>query len=116
MSPVPENKDAREGWSAQGADEAGIRRKMGETFSGGALPYLGSIIDRCEQWLFYPVYMLAPGGAWAKGRALLLGDAAHAVSWHRPIHILPNPFPICQATSARLVLPHELLYSILFSH
>ncbi|UNI22034.1 hypothetical protein JDV02_007961 [Purpureocillium takamizusanense] len=80
VSPVAENKeDAREGWAAQGADKAGIKRRLGETFAGGALPYLGSIIDRCDEWFFFPVYMLPPGGAWAKGRALLLGDAAHAM-------------------------------------
>ncbi|PWI70637.1 salicylate hydroxylase [Purpureocillium lilacinum] len=79
VNPVAENKDAREGWSAQGADKAGIKKKMSETFAGGALPYLGSIIDRCDEWFFFPVYMLPPGGVWAKGRALLLGDAAHAM-------------------------------------
>ncbi|PNY23981.1 Salicylate hydroxylase [Tolypocladium capitatum] len=79
VSPVPENKDAREGWSARGADTAGIKRKVRDTFSGGALPCLGSIIDRCDEWFFFPIYMLPPGGTWANGRALLLGDAAHAM-------------------------------------
>jgi 2-polyprenyl-6-methoxyphenol hydroxylase-like FAD-dependent oxidoreductase len=31
---------------------------------------------------FYPVYRLLPGGVWFKGRCLLVGDAAHAMSPH----------------------------------
>ena len=74
--------NAREGWAAHGADKEGIKRGIRQTFSGGNLPCLAEVIDLCDEWFFFPVYTLPPGGRWYKGRALLIGDAAHAVSVH----------------------------------
>ena len=48
-------------------------------FRGGKLAGLEDAVQRCEEWVSFPVYTLPPGGAWSKGRVLLLGDAAHAV-------------------------------------
>lgn len=80
VHPVKEKDDAREGWAAHGADKAGFKRKVKETFAGGRLDCLGEIVDLCEEWFFFPVYMLPPEGEWFKGRGIVIGDAAHAVS------------------------------------
>ncbi len=75
---------SREGWAVRSADKAGLKRDIADMFSGGSLTCLEEIIGRCEDWFFYPVYMLPPEGTWSKGRLQLIGDAAHAVShWHR---------------------------------
>ncbi|KHN97901.1 salicylate hydroxylase [Metarhizium album ARSEF 1941] len=79
VNAVPEREDAREGWSVHGADKEGIRRSIREMFEGGALKCLGEIVDLCEEWFFFPVYMLPPEGRWCSGRAILIGDAAHAM-------------------------------------
>lgn len=80
VQPMKEKKDAKEGWSVHGADKEGIKKSIRETFQGGSLKYLGDILDLCEEWFFFPVYMLPPEGEWYKGRAIVIGDAAHAVS------------------------------------
>lgn len=71
---------SREGWAVHGADKQGLRTKISAMFAGGAIPSLHEILDRCDDWFFFPVHMLPDGGVWSKGRVLLLGDAAHAVS------------------------------------
>ncbi|EFZ04053.1 FAD-dependent oxidoreductase [Metarhizium robertsii] len=79
VNPMTEKEDAREGWSVHGADKEGIKRSIRGTFQGGALKCLGEIIDLCEEWFFFPVYMLPQEGDWCKGRAIVIGDAAHAM-------------------------------------
>jgi 2-polyprenyl-6-methoxyphenol hydroxylase-like FAD-dependent oxidoreductase len=80
VNPMEEKEDAREGWSVHGADKEGIKKSIKETFQGGALKHLDEILDLCDEWFFFPVYMLPPDGKWYKGRAMVIGDAAHAVS------------------------------------
>lgn len=80
VNPMTEKENAREGWSVHGADKEGIKRSIRGTFQGGALKCLSEIIDLCEEWFFFPVYMLPQEGDWCKGRAIVIGDAAHAVS------------------------------------
>lgn len=94
---VPEG-GSREGWAVEGADKEGLKKTIDKTWAGNKkLVGMGEIIDKCQEWFFFPVYMLPSGGVWAKGRTLLLGDAAHAVSsqiFPPPLIIsVPLPFP-----------------------
>ncbi|KAK4120527.1 FAD/NAD(P)-binding domain-containing protein [Parathielavia appendiculata] len=77
----PENQktDGREGKRATGAERDALRSEFSRRFRGGKLAGLEEALERCEEWVSFPVYMLPPGGVWSKGRALLLGDAAHAM-------------------------------------
>ncbi len=69
------------GGRAVGKEEGEVlRRDFLRRFKGGRLKGLEGVVERCEEWTAFPVYMLPPGGVWARGRALLMGDAAHAVS------------------------------------
>lgn len=69
----------RAGWAVQ--DKEALRTQIRDVFAGSSIACLEEIVARCEDWFFYPVHMLPPGGVWSKGRVLLLGDAAHAVSY-----------------------------------
>lgn len=71
---------ARDGWKAAGEDKAAIRREIVETYQSGQVRGLQEVVSKCEDWHLYPVYVLPAGGRWHRGRVLLLGDAAHAVS------------------------------------
>lgn len=95
VNPTAEKKDAREGWSLRGADKEGIKREIENTFEGGGLPFVAEdILKKCDEWFFFPVYMLPPGGEWFKGRAILLGDAAHAVRFDLRTILTVHPTPI----------------------
>jgi len=76
-------------------DKEAVKADFLRRFGGGKIIGLEDAIKRCEEWVSFPVYMLPPGGLWSKGRTLLLGDAAHAVS------------AFCRA-SANLFFPHQL--------
>ena len=78
-----EEAEAREGFAARRADKAGLRRDIAAEFAHGRFESLGGLLRSCEEWILFPVYILPPGGVWRKGRVLLLGDAAHAVSLPR---------------------------------
>jgi 2-polyprenyl-6-methoxyphenol hydroxylase-like FAD-dependent oxidoreductase len=82
-----EKQDARDGWKAMGSDKEGLKREIRARFEGGKIEGLGAALEECEDWFFFPVYMLPSGGTWTKGRVLLLGDSAHAVSDLHP----PSP-------------------------
>ncbi|KAK4041405.1 hypothetical protein C8A01DRAFT_45464 [Parachaetomium inaequale] len=75
----PEKQDWRDGKRATGEDKEALQRDFLRRFRGGKLAGLEDAVRRCEEWVSFPVYMLPPGGVWSKGRALLLGDAAHAM-------------------------------------
>lgn len=82
ITPTPEPAGgSREGWSVLGADKEGIKQSILDNYKNGPLTCLPDILDRCQEWFFFPVYMLSPGGRWSNGRVQLLGDAAHAVSF-----------------------------------
>ncbi|KAK4153249.1 hypothetical protein C8A00DRAFT_15506 [Chaetomidium leptoderma] len=75
----PETPDARDGRRATGKEKDVVQKDLLRRFRGGRLAGLQDALGRCEEWVSFPVYMLPPGGVWSKGRALLLGDAAHAM-------------------------------------
>jgi 2-polyprenyl-6-methoxyphenol hydroxylase-like FAD-dependent oxidoreductase len=78
-----ETPDARDGRKATGEEKDVVKKDFLRRFRGGKLAGLEDAVERCEEWVSFPVYMLLPDGVWSKGRALLLGDAAHAV-WIPP--------------------------------
>ena len=74
----------RDGWQLLGKDQEAMRKEVIENYKGGRVNGLGELIEKCERWQVYPLYKLPPGGRWHRGRVLLLGDAAHAVSTRPP--------------------------------
>ena len=78
---TPEVK-SKEGWRAKGSDQETVKADVRRRFGGAPqVPGLDALIESTEDWDLYPVYKLPPRGQWATPRVLLLGDAAHAVSW-----------------------------------
>ena len=70
-----------EGWKAQGNDQEMTRKEILSRFGGLKKPFLSEMVEKVEDLFFYPVYVLPPRGQWSSKRAMLLGDAAHAVCW-----------------------------------
>lgn len=68
------------GWQLLGKDQEAVKKEVMDVYSGGRINGLQDTIARCEDWHVYPIYALPPKGLWHRGRVLLLGDAAHAVS------------------------------------
>lgn len=69
-----------DGWKTKGSDRAYVEGEVRRRFGGGRVAGLAELLDTVDDWTLYPVYTLPPGGRWSRGRVLLLGDAAHAVS------------------------------------
>jgi 2-polyprenyl-6-methoxyphenol hydroxylase-like FAD-dependent oxidoreductase len=76
----PREGGDRDGWKILGANQDAIRQEVLNSYSNGYVSGLEDTLAKCENWDLYPIYALPPGGIWSKGRVLLLGDAAHAVS------------------------------------
>jgi salicylate hydroxylase len=74
----------REGWIARGQEQALLKSDLKKRFSVPMLPFISEAMEQLEQITLYPVYRLPENGVWSSGRMLLLGDAAHAVSYHAP--------------------------------
>ncbi|KAH8666819.1 hypothetical protein BX600DRAFT_436200 [Xylariales sp. PMI_506] len=72
-------EDARDGWRAVAGDAEAIRSDTLRRWRNGKLGGIQDLVARCKEWSFFPVYALAPGGRWSRGRVMLLGDAAHAM-------------------------------------
>lgn len=56
-----------------------LEEEMRHRFGKSAFPCIRAITNQANDWMLYPVYQVRPGGRWYNDRALLLGDAAHAV-------------------------------------
>ncbi|KAK3323001.1 hypothetical protein B0H66DRAFT_602413 [Apodospora peruviana] len=78
-APEEEVAAAEDGRKAVGRDKESLKRDMLRRFEGGGFTGLEELVAKCQEWFFFPVYMLPNGGVWSKGRVLLLGDAAHAM-------------------------------------
>lgn len=80
MGMTDEHEGSKEGWRARGGDKSKVREDILARFKGDSIPGFSRLIQKCEDWCLFPVYRLPPNGRWSRGRAILLGDAAHAVS------------------------------------
>jgi len=78
---VMETEDvvSREGWKVQRTEQESIKKNVRNRFGNSAIKFLDPLIEATDHWTLYPVYKLAPRGSWASKRAILLGDAAHAM-------------------------------------
>jgi 2-polyprenyl-6-methoxyphenol hydroxylase-like FAD-dependent oxidoreductase len=57
-----------------------LRYQVRSKFGTSAFPWIREWIDETRDWELYPIYQVRQRGKWHADRALLLGDAAHAVS------------------------------------
>ena len=81
LAAVMETKEqgSREGWKAMGLDRARTVDEVQRRYAKCAFPCLPELIAKVEDWIFYPVCRLEPGGKWLREKVILLGDAAHGV-------------------------------------
>ena len=75
---IKEEND-KQGWRVRGSDKEKTRQEIERRYNDSAIPCVGKLMERVDDFVFYPVYKLGPGGIWSRGRVLLLGDAAHGV-------------------------------------
>lgn len=75
---APEEKD-RQGWKTRGQDAKSTLKEVRWRYQDVALPCIMPLVDKVDEFIFYPIHTLGPEGTWSKGRVLLLGDAAHGV-------------------------------------
>jgi hypothetical protein len=84
--PLPKSGDSRDGWEVHQKTEVertkSELRELLEDASGEWGSTMKEIVEKTSTVKFYPIYRLPLGGAWFKGRCLLLGDAAHAMQPH----------------------------------
>lgn len=79
METPPPGKGDKEGWKQRGKDHEQTMKEIRRRFENSKLPCLMEIVSRMGEPIFFPVYKLGPGGKWATGKIMLLGDAAHGV-------------------------------------
>lgn len=70
----------RDGWRGKGAMGEGAKNELVERFGGGD-PVFNAAVEGVEEWSFFPVWVLPNGGTYLRGKVVLVGDAAHAVSF-----------------------------------
>jgi salicylate hydroxylase len=75
---TPEQSD-KQGWRVRGNNRQKTLDEIDRRYKDSAIPCVDELVKRADDFIFYPVYKLGPGGIWSRGRALLLGDAAHGV-------------------------------------
>jgi 2-polyprenyl-6-methoxyphenol hydroxylase-like FAD-dependent oxidoreductase len=90
LAAVMEVKDqsGHDGWRARGRVAEDARSDLLKRFETSNIPSIAQMTQGIDELFFYPVFTLSNGGQWFKGRAILIGDAAHAVSTIQP-RILP---------------------------
>ncbi|KAJ6782704.1 hypothetical protein PWT90_07591 [Aphanocladium album] len=76
--------DSRDGWDVQRAEEvANFKTELTDVLkdgNGSFVEMLRSVVDATQTVSFYPVFKLDEGVNWHRGRCIILGDAAHAMS------------------------------------
>lgn len=70
-------------WSTQNRIRCTLRDAMRNRFSESSIPCIREMVNSQVDWILYPVYQVSPGGRWSTNRAILIGDAAHAVCYPR---------------------------------
>ena len=75
----PEDGNSKTVWKVLGSDQDSVKRRIAENYRNGRIRGLEELIDSCDSWQLYPIYILPGKGQWRRGRVLLLGDAAHSV-------------------------------------
>lgn len=62
-----------------------LRNEISSRFKDSVIPFVREVATSPEvDWMMYPIYQVPLGGNWYTKRAILLGDAAHAVSTTTP--------------------------------
>ncbi|KAE8153559.1 hypothetical protein BDV25DRAFT_149387 [Aspergillus avenaceus] len=56
-----------------------LHDQMQSRFGRSGIPCIREMATKSGDWMLYPVYQVRPGARWHTDRALLLGDAAHAM-------------------------------------
>lgn len=75
----------KQGWKVRGDDRQKTLNEIDRRCKDSAIPCVNELVElvqKEEDFVFYPVYKLGPQGIWSRGRVLLLGDAAHSVGCH----------------------------------
>lgn len=67
-------------WRARGKVAEEAKTDLLKRFETASIPCIAEMTRGIDELYFYPVFTLSNGGQWFKGRATLIGDAAHAVS------------------------------------
>jgi salicylate hydroxylase len=82
LAAVMEVKDpaGKDGWLTRGRVQEAARNDLLKRFETPNLPCIAEMTRGIDELYFYPVYTLSNAGRWFQGRAILIGDAAHAVS------------------------------------
>ncbi|EAW11718.1 FAD-dependent oxidoreductase [Aspergillus clavatus NRRL 1] len=71
--------EAGQDWRKQHAIRKALQAEMQDRFGKSGIPCIREMIYSPAEWMLYPVYQVRPGGRWHTQRAILLGDAAHAM-------------------------------------
>jgi salicylate hydroxylase len=69
----------RDGFKARGNMEKEARDEIIERFKAIKHPCIKEMIEGVESWFFFPIYVLPESEKWSRGRAVIIGDAAHAM-------------------------------------
>ena len=76
---------SKDGWRTMGSDTDAVKNKVKEIYGVEGNPKMGflqKMLDEGDEGVyFHPVWKLEMSDNWYKGRVLILGDAAHAVSY-----------------------------------
>jgi salicylate hydroxylase len=83
LGAVMENREEndKQGWKVRGNDRQKTLSDINRRYKNSAIPCVVELVNRTDDFVFYPVYEIGPGGVWSRGRVLLLGDAAHGVGY-----------------------------------
>ncbi|KAE8347774.1 hypothetical protein BDV24DRAFT_1551 [Aspergillus arachidicola] len=66
-------------WVTQHRIKNALHEEMQARFGKSGVPCIREMTSKAGDWMLYPVYQVRPNARWHTDRALLLGDAAHAM-------------------------------------